>query len=94
MKKIWLGIRIGVTICAAAGWWGLLYPQLSLTPDTVCVRFGHGDVHEETSGEWEFDSSLYRELLCAGPGKITFRSRFLTDLSSLWEAIYHGDDPK
>ena len=37
MKKIRLGIRITIGLCAALGWWGLLYPELVLTPDTVRV---------------------------------------------------------
>ena len=37
MKKKRLGIRITIGLCAALGWWGLLYPELVLTPDTVRV---------------------------------------------------------
>ena len=37
MKKKWLGIRVAAGLCAALGWWGLLYPELALTPDTVKV---------------------------------------------------------
>lgn len=88
MKKRWLGIRIAVGLCAALGWWGLLYPELALTPDTVVLRLGDdGGIVKEQPPEWEFDSALYRELLGAGPDRITFRSRLFQDLSLLLEAL-------
>lgn len=91
MKK-WLGIRIAAGIFAALGWWGFLYPQLALTPDTVSVRqtTESGSLQEQPV-EWDFDSELYLELLNAGPDNIIFRSRFLLDLSSLLEAFHNGD---
>lgn len=92
MKKKWLGIRIITGLCAALGWWGLLYPELTLTPDTVRVTGGS----EEDTGntlplEWSFDSSLYLDLLNADSGQISFRSRLLTDLSSFLEAFYDSN---
>ena len=91
MKK-WLGIRIAAGICAALGWWGLLYPQLALTPDTVAVRqTAEIGVLQEQPVEWDFDSKLYQELLNAGPDNIVLRSRFLLDLSSLLEAFHNGN---
>ena len=91
MKK-WLGIRIATGICAALGWWGMLYPQLTLTPDTVTVRqTAASGVSQEQPADWDFDSELYLELLNAGPDNIHFRSRFLLDLNSLWEAFHNGD---
>ena len=88
----WLGIRIVTGICAALGWWGLLYPQLALTPDTVAVRqMTESGVLQEQPMEWDFDSELYLELLNAGPDNIIFRSKFLLDLSSLLEAFHNGD---
>ena len=91
MKK-WLGIRITTGICAVLGWWGLLYPQLALTPDTVTVIPSSEDGNfEEQSLKWDFDGSLYLDLLNAGPDKITFRLKILTDLSSLLEAYRNGN---
>lgn len=91
MKKKCLGIRIIISLCAALGWWGLLYPELSLTPDTVVFRIkdDSGTLREQPL-EWDFDGSIYRDLLNAGPDRITFRSRLLTDFNTLWEAI-NGD---
>lgn len=92
MKKKIITFRAVLGTCAALGWWGLLYPELVLTPDTV-------KVYEETESskeiplslEWSFDSTLYRELLSADRDKITFRSRLLTDLSLFWEAFQNGN---
>ena len=92
MKKKWLGIRMLVGLCAALGWWGLIYPELTMTPDTVVLRLSDdGGIMREQSLEWDFDSSLYRDLLNAGPQKITYRSRFITDFNWLLEAFYNGD---
>lgn len=92
MKKRWLGIRIIVGLCATLGWWGLLYPELALTPDTVVLRLSDdGGIMREQPYEWDFDSKLFQDLLNAGPDRISFRSRLLSDFGSFWEAIYHGD---
>lgn len=88
MKKKLIGIRAALGLCATLGWWGLLYPELALTPDTVALKT------EDAEGlppEWNFEGNLYRELLNAGPDRLTLRSRLLTDLTSLWEAFHYGD---
>ena len=91
MKK-WLGIRIATGICAVLGWWGLLYPQLALTPDTVSIISAAEDGNfEEQSLKWDFDGSLYLDLLNAGPDKITFRFKIIKDLNSLLEAFRNGN---
>ncbi len=90
MKKRRAGFQIIISICAVLGWWGFLYPELILTPETVSIR-----EEDETgspsapSEEWDLDSSLYLDLLNAGRDKITFRSRLLTNLNLFWEA-FHG----
>ena len=91
MKK-WFGIRIMAGICAALGWWGLLYPQLAFTPDTVSVKLAAEDgTFKEQSLEWDFDSRLYLDLLNAGPDRIIFRSKVMADFSSILEAFHNGD---
>ena len=90
MKKR-LGIRITTGICAVLGWWGLLYPQLALTPDTVAIISETEDgSFEEQSLKWDFEGSLYFNLLNAGPDKITFRFKILKDLNSFLEAFRNG----
>ena len=37
MKNIIDRIRIIIVLCVTIGWWGLLYPELSMTPDTVQI---------------------------------------------------------
>jgi len=88
MKNKKLGIRIITAMCAALGWWGLLYPELTLTPETVRI------VIEDASGQEisldrnkNLDDSFYLELLEADSGSIRFRSRILTELNAFWEAF-------
>ena len=81
-------LRIILGLCAAFGWWGLIYPELALTPDTVLVRSETG---ENLSAEWDFDAGLYEDLLEAGRGRLVLRSRLLTDFNSFWEAFHHED---
>ena len=71
MKNKKLGIRIITAMCAALGWWGLLYPELTLTPETVRI------VIEDASGQEisldrnkSLDDSFYLELLEADSGSI------------------------
>ncbi len=80
MKRLKNGIRIIAATCAALGWWGLLFPGLTLTPDTVRVISEEED--KEVSPE-----NLYLELLKTDRDNIRFRSRLLTELNAFWEAI-------
>lgn len=92
MKKKWLGLRVGVSMCAALGWWGLLYPELALTPDTVEISVEEEDGSlRPLSDEWSFDKDLYLELLGACSDKITFRSRLLMNLKLFWETFHESD---
>lgn len=86
MKKKWLGIRVAIGLCAALGWWGLLYPELALTPDTVKVS-GSDEAEEPSDPAWSFDSSLYLDLLNADRDNITFRSRLLTEIKELFKSF-------
>ncbi len=93
MKKKWFGIRMGLVLSATLGWWGLLYPELALTPDTVEV------ICDESEGEIRpapeeryFGGSLYWDILNAGSGKVTFRSRLLSDFSAILEAFHDRDN--
>ena len=86
MKKKWLGIRVAIGLCAALGWWGLLYPELALTPDTVKVS-GSDEAGGPSDPAWSFDSSLYLDLLNADRDNITFRSRLLTEIRELFKSF-------
>ncbi len=89
MKKRWIGLRVAAALCAALGWWGLIYPELTLTSETVKISSESGENDPET--EWRFDNSLYLDLLNAGPEKITFRSRLLQEISLIWEAFHDSN---
>ncbi len=83
MKK---DFRIVLCICAALGWWGFLYPELALTPDTYRVVDEEGESAQEGLSESRVPESaadLYWEILGADKGKVRFRSR-------LWEHIREG----
>ena len=76
-------------LCAAFGWWGILYPQLTMTRDTYSVVSENGAVQEEPDMvEWDFEGSVYREILEAGPEKIRFRSgilKYITEHLEFWK---------
>lgn len=83
MKKD-LKIRIALCTCCYMSLWGLLYPELLVTPDTCSVVY-----EEETEGEALTDTEelsaeeLYRALLEADRGQIRYRSRLLELLEKL-----------
>ncbi len=75
-NKLFLSLRIFLGGCAALGWWGLLYPELTMTPSTYRVVDENGTVLEsEEMVEWDFDRDIYREILEAEPEQIRFRSK-------------------
>ena len=89
MKRKWMGLRIIISLCAMFGWWGFLYPELVLTPDTVTVSQA-----DETgnllilSDQWNGNGNLYLDILNAGRDKVSFRSKLLTNLNFIWEAFH------
>lgn len=92
MKKKWIGLRILMVMCAALGWWGFLYPELVLTPETVSIsRENEDGTLSPLSDQWTAEGGLlYLDLLGAGKDKITFRSRLLTNLNIFLEAFHDG----
>lgn len=81
MKKKWKEIRILFGICAALGWWGVLYPELTLLPDTYKIVIRDEFSNEEAfCYEWSADDDLYRDILEADTDSIVFKSK-------LWESI-------
>lgn len=88
MKKVKNGIRIITAMCAALGWWGLFYPGLTLTPDTVRIICEDESGEEITTESREaINDGLYLELLRTDRDNIRFRSRLLTELNAFWEAF-------
>ncbi len=88
MKKnrVMLVFRICCCICAAFGWWGVLYPELAMTPSTYTIVYEDTSVQkQEEVVEWEFDSGIYEEVLNANRSQIRFRSRLFMNLRELQE---------
>ena len=80
-------IRILTVALACYGWWGVIYPELTMLPSTYEI------VYEETEAveaetvqtgpevvEWNSDSQIYWKILEADPQQIRFKSRLLTML--------------
>lgn len=82
MKK---DIRILLFVCAALGWWGFLYPELTMTPDTYRVVEEDGTVRTEGEGIGSSDSGIYWEVLSADSSQIRFRSKLLDSLTAFAE---------
>lgn len=82
-KKTW---HLAVMVCAALGWWGMLYPELTLTPETVKVITMDVSGQEiPEASEDLYDETLYLKLLKAGPENIRFRSKLFEMLKKLLE---------
>lgn len=83
-----IAIRIMIGVCAAYAWWGILYPELTLTPDTYVVVDEDGTVHEaQNMVEWDFNGDIYRVLLEADSDQICFKSKLLTQIDALTEHL-------
>lgn len=81
-------IRIVVCVCAAYAWWGVLYPELTLTPDTYAVLDEYGAVHSrQNMVEWDLDGGFYRTLLETDSSKIQFKSKLMAQIDDWLEKI-------
>jgi len=76
MKKREIGIRVLCSICAAFCWWGLLYPELTMTPDTYEV-YGEKNCYVTDREKWDFEKDIYRIFLETDREQIRFKSRLL-----------------
>ncbi len=86
MKKKRLELRILLSVCAAVGWWGMLYPQLAMTPDTYRIIYEDETVQaSEDMLEWDFDSDICRRILEAEDGEVHLRSKLFTKISAFIE---------
>lgn len=85
-NKFITSIHIMLGICAAFGWWGLLYPELAMTPSTYKVVYADSAVQkQENVVEWDFDDDIYWEIMEADRSQIRFRSRLLMNINVLQE---------
>lgn len=74
-------------LCAAIGWWGALYPELTMTPDTYKVVLEDETVWqpEENRKEADLDRDIYRMMLEAEEGQIRYKSRLWMQLEAVLE---------
>ena len=68
MKKL---LEIALAILVTVGWWGVLYPHLSMIEDTCMVVYEAGERYAPDSID------IYFDILQSEPGKIRIRSRLL-----------------
>ena len=86
LHRLVQGVRILTVALACYGWWGVIYPELTMLPSTYEIVYE--EQAEETKTvqedaevvEWNFDSQIYWKLLEADPEQIHFKSRLLTML--------------
>ncbi|MDR0963146.1 MAG: hypothetical protein LBM60_00835 [Clostridium sp.] len=75
-KKITVFLRISLCLCALYGWWGVVYPQYSMTPDTYRIVSEDGTVQEDDDLlEWRFSDDVYQKALEANPDQVRFKSK-------------------
>ncbi len=83
VKKIWNRMKrycadllaVWLVLCMAAGWWGILYPQLTLNTDTCRVVTEDGEQILDADG-----TVVYREMLNADRSQLRFRCRFMEEI--------------
>ncbi len=86
MKRTILGV---LSLCAAMGWWGALYPQFTLMEGTYRIVEEAEAEDDAAVTESEIDSSeLYWSLLDGDSGRIRFGSRLLAE----WREFHGSKD--
>lgn len=78
MKKNRSSLKTLFMMCAAICWWGMLYPELALTPDTYRM------ICEE---EEEPEEDAFWQLVEQGEHPVRFRSRFLEQIEKWLEKV-------
>ncbi len=87
LQRLVQGIRVLTVALACYGWWGVIYPELTMLPSTYEIVYDEQETAEtdtvQTSPEvveWNSDSQIYWKILEADPEQIRFKSRLLTML--------------
>lgn len=79
-----INLKLLIWVCAALGWWGIFYPEFTLTSDTCRIVDESGSYIE--MGDDYSGIELYEDMLQAGRSHIRPRSKLLsviTDLSGM-----------
>lgn len=90
-----VSLQILLTLCALWGWWGMLYPEFTLTEDTYRIVYEEAEeargvaagksTAESTEDDGETPREIYQRLLHAKRGQIRFRSKLLMQLQDWME---------
>ena len=82
-NKLQIFIRTALTICAAWGWWGFLYPELTMTADTYKIVYedGEGQVLAEDVSA----GNIYEVILNAHQSQLRFRSSLFLNINAIQE---------
>lgn len=71
-----INLKLFVWGCAALGWWGIIYPEFTLTPDTCRIVDESGSCVKMDEG---YDGiELYGDILQAGRDYIRPKSKLLS----------------
>jgi hypothetical protein len=65
-------LKVCAVICAALGWWGLIYPDFTLTADSCRVVDENG---EAVTDDKSTGAELYRAVLQADREHVVLKSR-------------------
>lgn len=68
-------------VCAAAGWWGVLFPEFTLTDDTYEIT---GELSEEDRAVLE-EAGIDCLLMNAEPQQIRVKSKLFTIVSDYFQ---------
>ncbi|MCD7835613.1 MAG: hypothetical protein LUG83_02945 [Lachnospiraceae bacterium] len=74
-------IKLLAWICAALGWWGIIYPEFTLTSDTCRIVDEAG--RQVASADGSSGVELYSDILRAGTEYIHPRSRLLSVIAEI-----------
>ena len=78
-KRLWIAVRVFAAVFAVWGWWGVLYPELTMTSDTYRI------IYEDASAGETADCDIYRTVLHTDRSCLRFRSRLFMNLSAFYE---------
>lgn len=93
MNHRWQNVRIATVVCAAIGWWGMWYPELTTAADTYAIVQEDGTVLPASEVvKCDFGELYCEELLQADNSQIRFRSKFLQWLEEYFEKVGSEDD--
>ena len=82
LHRLVQGVRILTVALACYGWWGVIYPELTMLPSTYEIVYDDPETVQKSAEvvKWNSDSQIYWKILETDPEQIRFKSRLLTML--------------